>query len=289
MLKVLKKLPITNKTILEDSKILDIVKKWSEPGDTLDVCEASDMLETSQEVTDTDNTENDEESLSTPPVTSNKNPVSILASIRDKKSVKKSVKFAEVESSSDSESRASASESDLPGDSVEGDVTSSSQTATSSVKTRRQLRELRRRVLEKDAPDVKPESVSHVTQSTDADSSSENQSSSSPKQENIEESNKQLTESEEKPVELSEDKTLELSEETQPESKTGVGISEKESEELELIVRAAEIKNLASDLLEHWSTLKVNSNALQVFNFSPRSVLYFNVSFFVDKNIEHTV
>lgn len=257
MLKVLKKLPITNKTILEDSKILDIVKKWSEPEDTLDICEGSDVLETSQEITDTDNTENDEESMSTPPVTSNKNPVSILASIRDKKSVKKSVKFAEVESSSDSESRASASESDLPGDSVEGDVTSSSQSASSSVKTRRQLRELRRRVLEKDSPDIKPESVSHVTQSTDADSSSENQSTSSPKDENIEESEKPLEESsEEKPVELSEDKTIELSEESEPESKSSAGISEKESEELEQIVRAAEIKNLATDLLEHWSTLK---------------------------------
>lgn len=253
MLKVLKKLPISNKTILQDSKILDIVTKWSDPGDSLDPSEVSDALETTQEVTDTDNTENDDESVSTPPVTSNKNPVSILASIRDKKSVKKSVKFAEVESSSDSESRASASETDIPGESIEGDVSSSSGT---SVKTRRQLRELRIKVLEKDSFEAQSEDV---TQSADADSSSENQSESSQndqKEENVKES-EENTEKLSETVELSEDKTMELSEETEPDNKTSAGISEKDTEELEKIVRAAEIKNLASVLLEQWSTLKV--------------------------------
>lgn len=241
----------------------------------------SDILETSQEITDTDNnTENDEETVSTPPVLSNKNPVSILASIRDKKAVKKSVKFAEVESSSDSESR----EGDFSTDSVDTDVTSSSQAGFSGVRTRKQQKELRRKVLEKESIDGEKEPVegesdmvAEVIQSADADSSSENQSEGSPDDSNTENSDtktsdSEVDESKSDNVDITEGKTVELSEDTTDFSVSNItdettgqsssGITEKESEELETIVKNAEIKNLAAELLEHWSTLKVRMSNL---------------------------
>ncbi|KAH3751882.1 hypothetical protein DPMN_186487 [Dreissena polymorpha] len=190
ILKILKKLPITNKTMLVDSKILDMVTKWSETvegslgtleslkmaakwsaGQGLD---SMDSLTTEATMDTTDNTEDDSETfVQTIPVLSLKNPVSILAAI-GKKSVKKTVKFADVESSSDNESRASASENENPTESVESDVSSSSNTIVTP------RRSLRRRVLAKDAAPIvrKPEeeeaATEDVTQSADADSSTEN-------------------------------------------------------------------------------------------------------------------
>lgn len=209
------------------------------------------------ENTDTaENTEDDGDTLLTPPVSSNKNPVSILASLRDKKAVKKSVKFADVESSSDSESR--ASESENPSDLIEGDVSSSSQME----RKKKRGTGLRRRVLAKDGPILQlvedPDEVSElgeVTQSADADSSTENQSKLGLGETGGEEDSN--TSEEKENSEGAEDGT------SKEKSESSGGITEKESEELEMIVKAAEIKSMSLDLLQHWAGLKVSV----AFNF----------------------
>lgn len=210
------------------------------------------------ENTDTaENTEDDGDTLLTPPVSSNKNPVSILASLRDKKAVKKSVKFADVESSSDSESRASESENPL--DLIEGDVSSSSQME----RKKKRGTGLRRRVLAKDGPVLKlvedPDEVSElgeVTQSADADSSTENQSKSGQGETGGEEDSNTSEEKENS-------EGVEDGASKEEKSESSGGITEKESEELEMIVKAAEIKSMALDLLQHWAGLKVSV----AFNF----------------------
>lgn len=261
ILKILKKLPITNKTILQDTKILDIVTKWSERSTE----EIEQALDTSiAENTDTaENTEDDGDTLLTPPVSSNKNPVSILASLRDKKAVKKSVKFAEVESSSDSESR--ASESENASESVESDVTSSSQTD----KKKKKGMTLRQRVLAKDGPLIKlsedPDDINdsdEVTQSADADSSTGNQSKSREIEPPSEDSGDSNTSVKDDSAEEHHTEHVEDPASSKEKVETSTGITEKESEELEMIVKAAEIKNMALELLMHWSGLKVTTDTV---------------------------
>jgi len=319
-----------------------MVTRWAEgPDDTFTSLDAS--------ITDTNTEDDSEPSLQTPPITSYKSPVSILAAI-GKKSIKKSVKFADVESSSDSESRASASDIENPLETVESDVSSSSQTA------KKKRYGLRRRVLAKDGPikqlSALDDTDENVTQSADADSSTENQSESGEgisdetsaaelSQENISPDDNEDTEKDKSETNNSETaelrldseanvaittdstaeensdnigKSLKLSEPANEEtadseaSKTGspmsseagtsalaseagtsaeadkaesasvgegeseaagkVGeapvsqpVTEQETEELEMILKAREILKLARDLLAHWSTLKVSHTA----------------------------
>ena len=231
MLKILKKLPVTNKTILTESKVLDIVTKWSES----EVSEISDIVEATSEAAD--NTEDDSEVLLSPPVVSNKNPVSILASLRDSRAAKKRVKFADEASSSDSESR--TSESDFPLDSVEGDVSSTSQ----SKKPKRKLQELRRKVLNKDAsePDVESSDGSQVSQSVDSENDPSSAEQIGTSQTDVDTDNTALDSSE-----------ATATDKTEPQS-----ISEEDKAELEHVIKLTEVKAMARDLLNAWSGLKV--------------------------------
>ena len=153
----MKKLPITNKTILVDSKILDIVTKWAEP------VEPSESLAA-------ETTEDESESLLTPPI-STKSPVSILTSLRDTKPPKKKVKFADEASSSDSESR--TSELEFPGETES--VSSSSQ---SSKQFKKKSFELRRKLLDIDGTDIDLKDIlkGDVTESEDLESQQDDNS-----------------------------------------------------------------------------------------------------------------
>ena len=115
---------------------MDIVTKWAEPVEQ-------------SESTAAETTEDESESLLTPPI-STKNPVSILTLKPVKKNFK--VKFADEASSSDSESLSLEVEFPCETDSVSS---SSSQVGTSKhVQFKKKSFELRRKLLDKDGTDL---------------------------------------------------------------------------------------------------------------------------------------
>ena len=109
------------------------------------------MEQEQSESTAAETTEDESESLLTPPI-STKNPVSILTSLRDSKPVKKNfkVKFADEASSSDSESLTLEVEFPYETDSV----SSSSSQAGTHKQFQKKSFELRRKLLDKDGTDL---------------------------------------------------------------------------------------------------------------------------------------
>ncbi|KAJ8320909.1 hypothetical protein KUTeg_002496 [Tegillarca granosa] len=160
ILSTLKMLPITNKTVLKDSKILSIVERWAG---------------------DEDNGDQSSPSVSSTPV-KDKDVPSILNITKDNKQTKKKVKFADETSSSDNESRTSGNDnfSDITGNDLytdfEGSPNAQSPSKRPDSKSKKDIgvSELCRQVLDKKEPLLET-----LTKEFSQDSSSEDKGETS--------------------------------------------------------------------------------------------------------------
>ena len=235
-----------------DSKILDIVTRWAEP---------LEPSESAAESTAAETTEDESESLLTPPI-STKSPVSILTSLRDSKPVKKKVKFADEASGSDSESRTSEVES-------AGDTDSVSSSSQSGKQFKKKSYELRKKLLDKDRIDIDLKEIlkGEVTLSDEQDSQQEEASGSQ------EETTEATENGEAADVKKEEEKRGEekAEEEKAGEDKRGEEKREKDGEEKMVTEGGAEddvvkpkrvhsgdeVCSMAAELLSIWANLKV--------------------------------
>ena len=241
-----------------DSKILDVVTRWAEP---------VEPSESAAESTAAETTEDESESLLTPPI-STKSPVSILTSLRDSKPVKKKVKFADEASSSDSESRTSELEFPSESDSV---------SSSSGKQFKKKSFELRKKLLDKDRIDIDLKEIlkGEVTPFEDLDNQQEEVTGSQGEtaagesakvgeekaeklEDKVEKSREEKEEKidEEKAEKVGEKKTEKEGEEKVGTEKLAAG-SGTEEDSAKPGPNGDEVTNMASELLNIWANLKV--------------------------------
>lgn len=228
-------LPITNKTVLKDSKILSIVERWA---------------------ADEDNGGQSSPSVSSTPV-KDKDVPSILNITKDNKQTKKKVKFADEASSSDNESRTSANDnfSDITGNDLytdfEGSPNAQSPSKRSDSKSKKDsgVSELCRQVLDKKEPLLET-----LTKEFSQDSNSDDKGEVTPPQTSDSLNNE---DSDSNTVQTSADSTdVSDSKDTNLETALADSSSKEESP-------SEDLASLATALLQHWIDLKVMNIAYQ--------------------------
>ena len=289
-------LPITNKTILKESKILGLVCRLAEHDEAEDLPSQSSLLLTPPVTPSlsinllTPPTSSVTTPTSTPPVIKDtKEPTSILSSAYKDKPPKKRVKFADEPSSSDNDSRGSDSVSDIPVvESNEGD-TSPTENVRKRLRSSKKspVSDLHRQAMEKSEPVLNlaekvSEEEQEISKTTDSESTQESEIDST---ENIESANKEsdLSSQSESAISdpVSDSSVIDQSEKTENVASADSEQSETSSEKMDQSELASEpndstnnedvkdavttdtsedikvvIKTLAKELLVHWSELK---------------------------------